>query len=54
MTLLGPGLSSLVTILFNCPIRGMMSIINRPMVSIKKDEEHYEELVKRQTKDDKN
>ena len=54
MTQLGPGFPSLVTMLFNCPIRGKMPIISRPLVGRYKDEEHYEALVKRQTKDDKN
>ena len=31
-----------------------MPIINRPPVGRDKDEEHYEVLIKRQTKDDKN
>ena len=31
-----------------------MPIINRPPVGRDKDEEHYEALIKRQTKDDKN
>ena len=53
MTPVGPGLPSLVTMLFICPIRGIMPIINRPLVGIDKDEEHYETLIKRQTKDDK-
>ena len=51
MTSLGPGLPSLVTTsYFNCPIRGIMLIIYRPPVGIDKDEEHYEVLIKRQTK----
>ena len=54
MTLLEPGLPSLATILFNCPIRGIVPIINRLPMGFDKDEEHYEALVKRQTKDDKN
>ena len=52
MTPQGPGFPSLATILFNCPIRGIMSIIKRAPMHIDKDEEHYEALVKRQTKDD--
>ena len=46
MTPLGPGLPSLVTMLFKCPIRGIMPIMNRPLVGIYKDEEHYEVLLK--------
>ena len=54
MTPLGPGLPNLATMLFNHPIRGIMSIINRPSVDRDNDEEHYEVLIKSQTKDDKN
>ena len=46
MTPLGPGFPSPATILFNCPIRGIMPKIN--------NEEHYEAILNRQTKDDKN
>ena len=53
MTLLGPGLPSLATVLFNCPIRGIMPIIRRQSVSVNNDEGHYEALVNRQIKDDK-
>ena len=53
MTPLGPGLPSQVTMLFNCPIGGIMPTINRPPIGRDKDEEHYEALIKRQTKDDK-
>ena len=54
MTLLRPGLLNPATKLFNCPIRGIMPIISRQPVGRDKDEEHYEVLIKRQTKDDKN
>ena len=54
MTSLRPGLSSPATVLFNCQIRGIISIINRPQVGRDYDREHYEVLMKRQTKDDKN
>ena len=50
MTLLGPGLPSLATLLFSCPIRCIMPIISRPLVVINNDEEHYEALVNRQQK----
>ena len=43
-TPLVPGLPSPTTLLFNHPIRGIIPIINK----------HYEVLVKRQTKKDKN
>ena len=54
MTLQGPGLPSLATIWFNCPIRGIMPKTNRPPMGIVKNEEHYEVLVKRQTEANKN
>ena len=41
MTPLELRLPSLGTMLFNCPIRGIMPIINRPPIS----KEHYEVLV---------
>ena len=47
-------ISSLTTILFNHLIRGKMQIISRPLISVNNDKEHYEGLVNRQTKDDKN
>ena len=53
MTLLGPEVPSPATILLNHPIRVIMPIINRLPMDIDKDE-HYEVLVNRQTKDDKN
>ena len=53
MTPLGQGLPSPTTVLFNCPIRGIMPIINRPPVGIDNDEEHHEVIIKRQTKNDK-
>ena len=54
MTLQGPGLPSLATLLFNCPIKGILPIINRLPMGIDNDEGHYEVLVKRQTKDYQN
>ena len=55
----GPGLSCPATGLFNCPIRDIMPIVNRPVINSNnsdqhKDDQHYEAVVKRQTKDDKN
>ena len=49
-TPLGPGLLSPTTLLFNCPIRGIMAIINRPPISLNNDNKHYEALFKRQMK----
>ena len=50
MTPLKPGLPSPATILFNHPIIGIMPIINIPPVGRDNDEEHYEVLIKKQTK----
>ena len=36
------------------PIRGIIPTINRPLIGVNNDEDHYETLVKRQTKNDKN
>ena len=44
---LGPGLPSLVTLLFNNPIRAMLPIANRLLLSIDNDDEH-QALVERQ------
>ena len=44
------GLPSSATLLFNHPIRGIMSTINRPLIGINNNDEQYEALVKRQTK----
>ena len=46
-------MQSPATLLFNCQIRGIMPIINRPPVGLNKDDEHYEVWVKRQTNNDK-
>ena len=54
MTPLEQILPSPATILFNHPIRGIMPIISRLPVGVNNDDEHYEELENRQTKDDKN
>ena len=55
MTPLGPGIfPTLATMLFNWPVRGIMPIINRPPVGRNNNKEHYEVLIERQMKDDKN
>ena len=54
MTPVGPGLPSQATILFTCLIRDIMPIISRLLAGVNNDEEHYEALVNRQTKNDKN
>ena len=41
---LEPGLPSPATLLFNCPIRGVMPILNRLLISpINDDDEHHED-----------
>ena len=49
-TPLVPGLPNPETLLFICPIRGIMPTINRPPIGVNNDDEHYEALVKKQTK----
>ena len=51
-TPLGPGLLCPAKLLFNCPLRDIMPIINRPPVNSNKGNEHYEALIKRQTKNE--
>ena len=46
----GQGLPSPVTML-NHSIRGILPVINRPLVGIDNDQEHYEVIVKRKTTD---
>ena len=53
-TPLEPGLLSPATLLFNHPRQGIMLIIKRIPVKSDNDEDHYEALVKRQTRNDKN
>ena len=48
------GLPSPATLLLNDPVRGIMPIINRALIGINNDDEHYRALVKRQMKNDKN
>ena len=50
---LGPGIPSLATLLFNCPTRGIVALINRPPVSIDNDDEYDKVLVKRKRKNGK-
>ena len=48
------GLPSPAMLFFNHPIQGIMPIINRIPINSDNDEDHYEALVKRQTRNDKN
>ena len=41
-TLLGQGLPSPVTLLFNCPVRGIMPVMDRPPINVDNDEEHHQ------------
>ena len=50
MTPLELGLPSLATMLFNCPIGGIIPIISRPPISINNDVEHYKVPVNRHKK----
>ena len=52
-TPLEPGLPSPAILLFNHPIQGIMSIINRLLINLDNDDEHYEALVNRQAKNNK-
>ena len=47
-TLLGPGLPRPAMLLFNHLIRGIIPIINKPLVNSNSDDEHYEVLLNRQ------
>ena len=35
---------------FNCPMRGIMPVINIPLIGIGNDDEHHKVIIKRQTK----
>ena len=52
-TPLGLGMLSPPTLLFTCPIRGIMPTINRLLIGVNNNDKHYEALVKRQTESDK-
>ena len=47
-TLLGQGLPSPVTLLFNCPIRGIMPVIDKLLINTNNDAKHHTALVNRQ------
>ena len=53
-TQFGPGLPSPATLLFNCTFRGMMPIIKRAPINANSHGDHYESLVERQERADKN
>ena len=45
----GLGLPRPATLLFSHPIRGIISIVNRPLTNSNNGDEHYEALVNRQS-----
>ena len=53
-TPLGQGLPSLATLLFNCPVHGIMPVIDRKPVSADNDDKHHKKLMHRQGKSDPN
>ena len=50
--LLGQGLPSPDTLLFDCLVRGIMPVIDRLPICTNNDEEHHKALVDRQCKND--
>ena len=50
---LGQGLPSPATLLFNCPIRGIMPVVNRLPIGSNNDEKHHNALINRQGRHDK-
>ena len=42
-----------VVMLFNCQIRGLMPVINRPPIGVDNDDEHHKVIIKRQPKNHK-
>ena len=51
---LGQGLSSPAALQFNHPVCGIMSVIDRKLISVDIDDEHHEKLMHRQGKRDPN
>ena len=51
--LLGPGLPSPATLLFNCPTRSIMPIVNSILISTDNDDEYHKVLVKNKKNDKK-
>ena len=51
-TPLGQGLLSLATLLFNCPVCGVMPVLDRKPIGGDNDNEHHGKLVHRQHKSD--
>ena len=53
-TPLRQGLPSLARLLFNCPVCGVMPVIDRKPVSVDNDDVHHTKLMHRQSKNDTN
>ena len=51
-TPLGQGLPSPATLLFICPVCGIMPVMDRKLINIDNDDEHHKNLTHRQDKND--
>ena len=49
-TPLGLGLPSPAVLLFNCPVRGIMPVVDRPPINVDNDDEHHQTLMHSQGK----
>ena len=53
-TPLGQGLPRPATLLFNCPVCGIMPVMDREPINVDNDDEHHNILMHRQGKNDQN
>ena len=51
-TPLGQGLPSPAMLLFNCPVRDIMPVMDRPPINVDNDDKHHQTLMHRQGKND--
>ena len=51
-TPLGQGLPSPATLLFNCHVRGIMLLMDRPPINVDNDDEHHQTSMHMQGKND--
>ena len=51
-TPLGLGLPSPAMLLFNCPVRGIMPVMDRPPINVDNEDEHQQTLMHRQGTND--
>ena len=51
-TPMGQGIPSCAMLLFNCPVRGIMPVMDRPPINVDNDDEHHQTLMHRQGKND--